>query len=270
MVGPVSDDAHAEMDALQGRVFALAERGATVEEIAAEVGRQQRTVKRWLADPALQQRWGVECVLRRGRLRLVAPVEDADEGEGARDGDGEGEAVAVAAAPAPPLAPAHTPARDTHTPARAPDPPRLADLSDAEAQVRAFIEALRDCGMLELAAHSVGMTLDEVRRLVDTEAGVRAVRRARAHAPMQVMRDVRDSLAAADGMSAKAGLEVVKAMWPALFDAPEGDLFDAPGEESQAAVETLLQAVLDTGGIEANAGADLMAGAKAHKESDAG
>ncbi|MCA9558258.1 MAG: helix-turn-helix domain-containing protein, partial [Myxococcales bacterium] len=79
----MSDDTHAEMDALQGRVFALAERGASVADIAEEVGRQQRTVKRWLSDPALQQRWGVECVLRRGKLRLVAPVEDeADEGEG--------------------------------------------------------------------------------------------------------------------------------------------------------------------------------------------
>lgn len=262
----MSDDTHAEMDALQGRVFAMAERGADIAEIAEAVNRRRSTVRRWLADEALQQRWGVECVLRRGKLRLVAPVEDEADAQG---DTGASEGADDATASPPPPSPARA-SRDAHTPARAPDPPRLADLSDAEAQVRAFIEALRDCGMLELAAHSVGMTLDEVRRLVDTEAGVRAVRRARAHAPMQVMRDVRDSLAAADGMSAKAGLEVVKAMWPALLDAPEGDLFDAPGEESQAAVETLLQAVLDTGGIEANAGADLMAGAKAHKESDAG
>lgn len=267
----MSDDTHAEMDALQGRVFAMAERGADVAEIADTVGRRRGTVRKWLADPALQQRWGVECVLRRGRLRLVAPVEDDAGGRvgGAANAQQEPSKSDDAPASPPPPSPARAP-RDAHTPARAPDPPRLADLSDTETQVRAFIEALRDCGMLELAAHSVGMTLDEVRRLVDTEAGVRAVRRARAHAPMQVMRDVRDSLAAADGMSAKAGLEVVKAMWPALFDAPEGDLFDTPGEESQAAVETLLQAVLDTGGLDANAGADLMAGAKAHKESDAG
>lgn len=262
----MSDDAHAEMDALQGRVFAMAERGADVAEIAEAVNRRRSTVRRWLADEALQQRWGVECVLRRGKLRLVAPVED--------DAGAQGEAVASEGADdAPASPPPPSPARDTrdaHTPARAPDPPRLADLSDTEAQVRAFIEALRDCGMLELAAHSVGMTLDEVRRLVDTEAGVRAVRRARAHAPMEVMRGVRESLAAADGMGAKAGLEVVKAMWPALFDAPEGDLFDTPGEESQAAVETLLQAVLDTGGLDANAEADLMAGAKDRRKDGVG
>lgn len=265
----MSDDAHAEMDALQGRVFAMAERGADVAEIADTVGRRRGTVRKWLADPALQQRWGVECVLRRGRLRLVAPVEDDAGGQVGGAANTQQEPSKSDDVEAPPPSPARA-SRDAHTPARAPDPPRLADLSDTEAQVRAFIEALRDCGMLELAAHSVGMTLDEVRQLVDTEAGARAVRRARAHAPMQVMRGVRDSLAAADGMSARAGLEVVKAMWPALFDAPEGDLFDAPGEESQAAVETLLQAVLDTGGLEANAEADLMAGAKVHKESDAG
>ena len=265
----MNDDTHAEMDALQGRVFALAERGASVADIAEEVGRQQRTVKRWLSDPALQQRWGVECVLRRGKLRLVAPVEDeADEGEGGAQGASSGGAEeqgreADGDTEEPPPAPSHPPARDTRTPARAPEPPQLAaaDLSEPEQVIRDFITALRKCGMMELAAFSVGLTMDEVAELVRDEGWVRAVRMARSQAPMDVMAHVRDSLAERDGSTARAGLETLRAMWPALLDPPD-DALDAPDAATQGAVETLLQALIDGGGIDAHAEADLMAGAE--------